>query len=971
VLVAAAVGLVLLAAWQVPQWLDWTRYRATIEVLASAMLGQPVAIHGPISFSLLPQPVVTAAEVNVGGDGPTDLSIQVAALRLRVGLWPLLGGRIDARELILRGPDLHIPWPTAPGMLRPRPPAWLAAFAARIEDGRLTIGRLAFTGIDATLETLDTGALSATGRAQFSGHTWHFTARLTAAGPDGAAGLNATLDGQGRANGLGASFSGQLTQQGTLTGPISGRGPNLAALLPAPSVPFRADGRLSVGSGLVAVEDLALQIGASPATGAVALRVDRNPRLDVAVSASRLDLDAWFPVLLHAGATVAGVELPIGIDLSAESAPLGGGTLERLRAGFELDGATLVVHEASARLPGNAALRLRGHIERGDPAHRLFDGDAWLDAPVLRTTARWLGEAFPGVLPPSFLATLPNGVARRALLSAHLTAGEGEVALRHVAGTLDDTTVSGTLGVKRGEPPTLSVDLSFDRFEIDSWLSGSVPLLGELSKAPSPLDVELRLSARQAIWGDEPIRRFAVDAALEAGNVWLRRIEGTVRQAHVLASARMSDGGQVSGGKLAVTTADATPLAELVPSPWRATPALWHGPAELTMQFAGPQEALSVAAHLALGGSRLDADSVFNLKADTWDAAVALRHPGARRFLAALGLAQWSGWRSVSNWVGDGSLSLVAHIARAGDRFEARDFELIAPDLHARGNLSLDEKGSEPLVSGQIVADDLAIPLPSGASNVPLPLDVLRGWRGDLRVRTGGLSLGAGPPLRDASATLLVSGGTLRIEAVTAQLGSGRVSATLICDAAEDPPAVSLRAKLADIGLAGQPDPVPFDLVSGHAEGNMTLAASGFSPSALLATVHGQLAANVSEGSIAGFDLFRLKRAVEDHDPTTAEAAARDALLSGITSFGELRLLASIAHGEVTLDEARLTAVSGEAQASGSMQLGDGRLDIRIDLQPSVPHPPVLAIHLTGPIEHPNRTTELAALARWMADLAH
>ena len=151
-------------------------------MLASATLGQPVTISGPISLTLLPQPVLTAARVNVGGGEPTDLSIRVEALRLRIAFWPLIGGRVDARELVLRGPDLHIPWPTEPGMLRPLPPAWLAAFAARIENGRLTVGQLAFTGIDATLATLETGALSASGTARFSGQGWHFTARLTAAG---------------------------------------------------------------------------------------------------------------------------------------------------------------------------------------------------------------------------------------------------------------------------------------------------------------------------------------------------------------------------------------------------------------------------------------------------------------------------------------------------------------------------------------------------------------------------------------------------------------------------------------------------------------------------------------------------------------------------------------------------------------------------------------------------------------------
>ncbi len=67
-----SAALLLLAVWQVPQWLDWNRYRATIEVLASATLGQPVTIDGPITLTLLPQPVLTAAQVNSGGEPAAD-----------------------------------------------------------------------------------------------------------------------------------------------------------------------------------------------------------------------------------------------------------------------------------------------------------------------------------------------------------------------------------------------------------------------------------------------------------------------------------------------------------------------------------------------------------------------------------------------------------------------------------------------------------------------------------------------------------------------------------------------------------------------------------------------------------------------------------------------------------------------------------------------------------------------------------
>ena len=132
----------------------------------------------------------------------------------------------------------------------------------------------------------------------------------------------------------------------------------------------------------------------------MALRVAPQQRLDIALSASRLDLDAWLPVLLRAGTTIAGIDVPIGFDFSAEAAPLGGGTLEHVRAKFDLVGKDLVVRDASASLPGNGRLHLSGRVARDDPEHARFEGDARLDAPVLRTTLRWLEEAMPGALPP-------------------------------------------------------------------------------------------------------------------------------------------------------------------------------------------------------------------------------------------------------------------------------------------------------------------------------------------------------------------------------------------------------------------------------------------------------------------------------------------------------------------------------------------------------------------------------------------
>ena len=967
---STVASLALLAAWLVPQWLDWTRYRATIEVLASATLGQPVTIEGPITLALLPQPVLTAAQVHVGGSGPTALSIHVDALRLRVALWALFGGRVDARELVLRGADLHIPWPTEPGMLQARPPGWLAAFAVRVEGGRLTVGRLAFTDIVATLATLDTGALSASGTARVGDLGWNFTARLTAAGADGAAGLNATLDGQGRANGLGASFTGQLTADGALAGSIAGRGPNLAVLLPAPPMPFRADGRLAVGSGLALVDDLALEIGGSPASGLVALRVAPRQRLDIALSASRFDLDAWLPVLLRADPTIAGIDVPIGFDLAAEAAPLGGGTLEHVRTVFSVAGNDLTVQGATASLPGNGRLHLSGRVARDDPAHPRFEGDATLDAPVLRTTLRWFDEAMPGVLPPGLPAAVPPGVMQRAKLSAHVVTGGGKISLSQLAGSVDDAPVAGSIAFGRGEPPSVTADLSLRDLSLDAWLPARLPGLAELSGPAFGVDAALRLDIRQARLAGSTIDGLAVDVAIGAGGILLRRLEGTARGAHLIASGMLGDGGRLADGMLGVDTRDAAPLAELLPIAWRATPAFWHGPARLDVQAAGPPDALALGLRLSLGDARLEARPTIDLRTDEWTGALTLHHPGARRLLATLGLADRSAMTGLSAWLDDGSLSLVAHVASAPGRIAAEQFDLTAATLRAGGSVALDRRGGEPVLTGQVHADTLAVSLPDGASDVPLPLGVLHGWRGDLRVEVGTLLAGPRVVLRDASADLVVANDALRVARLAAKLGTGAVAGAFTFDAAASPSSVALQLRLSGAAITGPLADAPIDLLSGHADAELHLAASGYSPAAIMATLDGRAALTVTDGAMAGFDLFRARLAVEQPDAGAAEAAAGDALVSGATGFDRLDLSANLSHGDLSLDRGLLTGIAGEVRFTGGMRLASQALDARITLLPALPNPPEIVIRVTGTLDRPTRTPELANLTRWMAELA-
>ena len=274
---------------------------------------------------------------------------------------------------------------------------------------------------------------------------------------------------------------------------------DLGLLLPAPPVPFRAGWTVDCRHGVAAVNDrgngnwrLAGQWRRDAARRA-------GPRLDIALAASRL---TWTLAArsLGAGTTIAGIDVPIGIDVSAEAAPLAGGTLEQVRASVRSSRSQgPVVREARASAAGqrdaaterryrarrSGASALRGRrAARGACAadHGAVDRrgvrDGW--------PAAWLARTAGECGAPRQVVRACGSQRRRCRAAA---------SRRH----LDDAAISGGLRLKRGDPPSLTVDLTADRLALDPWLPSRPATLAELYKAASGLDVDLRLNIRQAL----------------------------------------------------------------------------------------------------------------------------------------------------------------------------------------------------------------------------------------------------------------------------------------------------------------------------------------------------------------------------------------------------------------------------------------------------------------------------------------
>ena len=962
IILAALLVATVLAAWLAPRFLDWNRYREDIERLAASVLDRPVLIEGPIGLQLLPHPVLTAADVRIAGE-PGQGTLSAHQLSLGVALAPLLAGRLDARELVLRGAAITLPWPLPHGALPVPRPGWLAGLSARVEDGRLTVGAVEVTGLAATFAVGGaTGGFQVSGSAQVFARPWRFAARLGAAGADNAATLDLAIDGDGPMQGFKATFAGQISPDGA-GGRLVAAGPDLAQLLPAPSVAFSADGRLTVAGGLAAADDLALVIGGALANGAVSLRVSPGLRIDLALTASRLDLDAWMPAL--AGAKSAGY--PIGLDLSAEAAQLAGWMLRRLRAAFELTPARLEIREATAVLPGEAALRLSGAATRAVAGARAgwprFEGTISVVAPDLRSTLRWLD---PSGL--ALLQALPPTVLTSAKLSAQASLGPYRIGLSNLAGTLDNSNVSGrialgTATLVAGKLPAVQAELKIDRLELDPWLPATLPARTELSALLGRLDGDLRLQVGQAVVRGRTMTDLLADGSAGRGRLTVRRLEAKSEGARVTLSGAVDASGRLSGVRLSLAAAAATPFADLLPSGGRLAAGLWRAPLTLEIAADGLPEAVVLGAHATLGDADLDLKSTLDLRAGRGSGSAELHHPAAQLLL------QSAGWDELASWLGAGPLALRARLVIGRDRISADEFDIAAGGLRAGGALALDRTGEQPRATGRLAIAQLPLPPVDLRAPAPLPIEALHGWEATVQTTVNRVVVGPGSapaPVANLSGTVELGDGRLRIADVAGSCAGGSLSAVIGLDATGEPPALALEATVNDAIITGGVFGLPLDIVAGRASGGLHLAAAGHSAAALLATLEGRIDATLRDGALAGVDLPALSAALrQDAADAATDQPVRSALDGGLTRFDQLDLKAVVTRGVLDLGGSTLLAPAGRAAVSGSVDLSDRELDLAAAIRPAVPDAPEIRLRVTGAAGALRRFPDLADVTRW------
>ncbi|MBR0655700.1 AsmA family protein [Plastoroseomonas arctica] len=931
--------LAILALWLAPRAINWEGQRERIAALATRELGRPVAISGPLRLTLLPQPMIEASDVVVGG-APDDIGVAARALRVTLALPALLIGRLDPREVVLVGAEIRLPWPpgNAPAL---RPPPWLTTFDARIEESRVLMGEVALEDVAARVTSggsLD--AVRATGAFAWRGQAMNFAAAIGRPGYDGIATFELSV----AADGARAQVRGVLVEDGGFDGRIEASGPDLSLVLPAPPIAFRAAGKLQVSAELLAADDIAIDLAGVPARGALALRLVPSPRLDIALSSARLDLDAWAAALRAAPPPV----LPTALDLAAEVASFRGVPLRRLRGGVFREGERVTLSDVAAILPGEMAVDIAGAS-----AGQRLELSLRFAGPDLRTALTALGLPLPGTRPDRQRAV--EGRAR-------LVLEEAQFAMPEMNALVDGARLTGGGVWRYGARPSVGIGIAVDRLDLDTLLPDAADWQ-VAGQRLGGIDGNLRIAAEVVALRGQALERVTLDAGFEAGRIAVRRLSARAAGADLAVSGSVALGAVPRFADLSIeaTASTAGGLLALLPATWQPGAAFAEQPLALRFNGAGPADALALRIEGDLAELRVEAQVTLDLAQARGQGALTLRHPGAPRLLASL----WPGQEL--GWIGEGSLSVIAGFLVGPAGASSENFELVAGQIRTRGTLTLGLDGPRPVLAGRIAAERLMLPEPPWRGREPLSLDLLGRFDAEIALTAQRLEVPDLPVMEDLRVGLRLAGGEFRASGIEARMAGGALAGewSLTLAPAEAP---RLRAslRLTDAALTGALLGLPIDVTSGTiSEAALALEAIGHSPDALAAGLAGRVRIGIRDGALRGIDLAALQAAFDLPEP---EAALRQSLLSGNTGFDRLDVVAELAGGIAHIEQAAIAAGNaGLATAAGQVDVARGTLDVAITARPGAAEAPEVALRVQGLVADPRRTLELSDWLRWRA----
>jgi len=205
---------------------------------------------------------------------------------------------------------------------------------------------------------------------------------------------------------------------------------------------------------------------------------------------------------------------------------------------------------------------------------------------------------------------------------------------------------------------------------------------------------------------------------------------------------------------------------------------------------------------------------------------------------------------------------------------------------------------------------------------------ILSYFDADLRLSAAALAF-KGVPVGRSAASIAVRSGKLIANIVELELPMGTASGRLTADVSDFPPRYALRGKIdnfepapAATWLTGLP------LLSGRSVLKLDLKTTGQTPTEVLKGLAGTVGLSLAEGGKLGLDLRAIRAGAE----TVANPSQ---LVKGATGIDALEARAKLVDGLLVAEHVQARAAGHSISASGSANLLDRTLDVRLLVQPA------------------------------------
>lgn len=719
------MALALMAAAFVgPRVIDWDGYRGTIEEEATRLLGRDVRVGGRVQVHLLPSPTFAVENIRIADieANAGEPFFRAEALTGTLAVTPLLRGALQAREVVLRRPKLHIVldadgggnWTSiGRGARVPFLSGDVALDAVRIEGGQLSIygpDRVERVHLEAIDGELSVAALDGPYRFRgfFGADPIRREVRIGTTKREGDGSLrfkasvkhldtNALFNFDARALDLARAprVEGELSAQIPL--------PQFAASTPARpgaaaaeiEAPVEIKAALSAGARSVRLAGLTLaferQGRPQILNGEAVVDLVAPANGDITLAAKWLDLDQLIGTpavdgplagLLQLATRLNGFNPDQGtarLQLDVEQAMLGREPVSGLRLRLRGRGAETEIEELRIGLPGSARADLKG-LMTGSGDETTFDGSLLVRGGSLARLLAW-GTAGALVLDPA----RDGPFATR----ARLQAGPQSLQARDFVGEIAGTVVQGAIGYRWQGRREISVLVEGPQVDLRPLLApreGPPPALLDilregvaLGPRSSDRDAVVRIRTGQLLVPGASYQDVAADLELRSGALRVGQlklaagpgvaieVEGDVPTAAAATPARLR------GLLTAQDTRALVALADLVALPRTALPADDVLSALVPLRMAGdlafeaaPGRGVSFQGDGDVGGSRLRLSGRLADGLDAWrtaplDLSATIDGPRAQSLVVA-----WAGGALPSRSADTAAPSLAQVVIDAG-----------------------------------------------------------------------------------------------------------------------------------------------------------------------------------------------------------------------------------------------------------------------------------------------------------------